>query len=267
MSTFVDELLHTAVMTDGSNANPFGNWLLAEISRRGWERSEFARRVDVPRATVSRWINGSRIPTPEKCADLADALGLAPEYVLWKAGHLEQLPAPPADYDAVREVGELRRMLDAGVRRVEEAYASTDMMLRIRVVGIVPADSVRWTSVGNERRAVRIPREWVAGAKLPLIAVEVSGDCLLSRGIADGDTVICERPTNPQNATNGDVVIVRVGDEYAMKVWHRTGDHIELRTGDGDVVHRLSIVDDYEVIGVYLLRVGTRRGRLPVEEW
>ena len=266
MSRIFATICHTRHMTDGITSNPFGTWLQEQLTARQWERIDLARRLDVPRGTVTRWLNGDRRPSTEKCRDLAEVLRWPPEYVLWKAGHLERPPRDPATYEAEREVIEMRRMLDAGVRRVEQAYASSEAMTRVRLVGIVPADSVRWTRVGDEHRAVRVPREWVADARHPLMAVEVSGDCLLSRGIADGDIVICEQPAHPQTATNGDVVVVRVGDEYALKIWHRDGDHIELRTGEGAVAFRLSILDDYEVIGIYLLRAGGRR-RLAVEDW
>lgn len=46
---------------------PFGNWLRAEIDRRGWSQADLVARADVPRGTVSRWVNNVSVPPPDYC--------------------------------------------------------------------------------------------------------------------------------------------------------------------------------------------------------
>ncbi len=45
------------------------------------------------------------------------------------------------------------------------------------------------------------------------------------------------------------MVLIRVGGEYALKIWYRDGDWIELRDGADHVVRRFSMLDDFTVIG------------------
>lgn len=155
MSTFLDNLRDTACMTGGYEREPFGEWLHAELDRRGWESTDLASRMGSSRMTVWRWLNGERQPDTESCHRIADVLRLAPEYVLYMAGRLERLPIPRSDYDRSREIDDLRRAMDASIRRIEEVDASDDHLYSIEIIGRVPADSVRWTHVAEEGRVVR----------------------------------------------------------------------------------------------------------------
>lgn len=71
----------------GAETVPFGDWLREEIDRRGWSVSDFAARINVRPSTVSRWTNNQRLPDPPFCEAIADALQLAPDDVLARAGH------------------------------------------------------------------------------------------------------------------------------------------------------------------------------------
>jgi transcriptional regulator with XRE-family HTH domain len=52
----------------------FGEWLLAEIERRGWERKTLAAKSDVGFTTVSQIIAGLRNPSRDMVTRLASAL-------------------------------------------------------------------------------------------------------------------------------------------------------------------------------------------------
>ena len=105
----------------------------------------------------------------------------------------------------------------------------------------------------------RVSRE-VLGTRSPqsVFAVEVSGECLAARKIHSGDTVFCQRMT--RQPRNGEVAVIRLHDEVTMKVWHRDGNTITLRDGDGRIVRTLSTLDDFEVEGIAFYRQG------PLEE-
>jgi len=52
-----------------------------------WTAADFARALKKPNGSVSRWINGSRRPSPESCEDIADVLNQPPKLVMSHAGY------------------------------------------------------------------------------------------------------------------------------------------------------------------------------------
>jgi transcriptional regulator with XRE-family HTH domain len=66
----------------------FGTWLEHQLRRRAWSQADFVRNSGLSRSAVSAWITGTRIPDPESCDRIADALHIDVETVLRKAGHL-----------------------------------------------------------------------------------------------------------------------------------------------------------------------------------
>jgi SOS-response transcriptional repressor LexA len=122
----------------------------------------------------------------------------------------------------------------------------------VPVLGRVPADVVRWASPGEATvSSVHVLAEDVRGAQ-DAFALEVSGDCLRSLGIFHGDVVIVE-PARGRWPRNGQLVVVRVGDEVSLKRWVQIAEGIALEDGEGNVVYRLQPgKDDFEVLGFYL---------------
>ena len=76
----------------------FGEWLEAELDDRGLSQSAFARRISSDAGTVSHWVHGRRMPSPESCRKLADALNVNRDSLLALAGHraMEDTPDPLA---------------------------------------------------------------------------------------------------------------------------------------------------------------------------
>ena len=80
----------------------FRRWLEERLAEKGWTRSDLARATGYvagqkPQrgfwpAQVSAWLNGVRVPEPEQCRRLADALGVDPRTVLRLNGHLSPEP-------------------------------------------------------------------------------------------------------------------------------------------------------------------------------
>lgn len=75
----------------------FPGWLRRQLDRREWTQADFARRLDLSPAVVSRWITGRRIPDPRYCDLIADALGVDLDLVLFHAGHRPLTDPPPPD--------------------------------------------------------------------------------------------------------------------------------------------------------------------------
>lgn len=124
--------------------------------------------------------------------------------------------------------------------------------LEVSFYGPVPADTVRWVAATEGGEMRRVLPEWI-GTRSPkdFFIVEASGDCLFaSEGIATGTHVLLERIIDGRpEPRNGDVVLVRIGDEYTLKRWFETGATIELRDGSDAVKHRMSKRGDYTVLG------------------
>lgn len=251
MSSMFAELAYPFPM--GTEAVPFGDWLRAELERRGMDPADLAARLGVPAGTVSRWLNNRRRPESPYCERIAHVLGIAPIVVLFRAGRIATLPQPMEQYELEREIREFRQSEYHQHRRLEriEALAGAGEVA-IRFYGRVPADALRWIQAeeGGEMRGV--PQRWL-GTRAPaeFFAIQASGDCLLTRGITDGTYVFAEW-LHGRMPKNGSIVIVRLESEFSLKVWHRDGDWIELRDGDDHLVWRGSIAENIEAVGLYI---------------
>jgi transcriptional regulator with XRE-family HTH domain len=53
----------------------FPDTVAAELARRGWTPAEFARRAEIPKQTIHRYLAGQREPSLGTAARLADTLG------------------------------------------------------------------------------------------------------------------------------------------------------------------------------------------------
>lgn len=60
----------------------FGKRLYRLMLAKGWHQSELARQADMPRDSVSVYIRGKSLPTPQSLKRLADALGVKEEELL-----------------------------------------------------------------------------------------------------------------------------------------------------------------------------------------
>ncbi|WP_238538478.1 LexA family protein [Nitrolancea hollandica] len=125
--------------------------------------------------------------------------------------------------------------------------------LTVPVIGLIPADSVRWTSkAGVAIDEVHVLEEDIKRAEFPkeVYGLQVTGDCMRSLRIQHGDIVIVE-PPHGRIPRNGDLVVVRVGDEVSLKRWSMFGDTVELRDGDGNIVWR-GPSEGLEVVAFYV---------------
>lgn len=55
----------------------FGKNLRREILLRGWTQSEFARRCDLPRDSISTYVLGKALPSPTSAKAITDVLGVS----------------------------------------------------------------------------------------------------------------------------------------------------------------------------------------------
>lgn len=109
----------------------FPAWLRRQLLRRDWKSAELSRRSGVSSATVSRWVNGLEVPSPESCIRIAEVLNVDSDDVLGLAGH--RIPTRPVapDDPATRLSRLLKRVRWNGdraktIEAILETYLETD---------------------------------------------------------------------------------------------------------------------------------------------
>src|SRR5690242_15637061 len=64
----------------------FGAWSQRQLERREWTQSDLSRRSGISHGRISDWVRDVRLPNPDSCDKLADALGIELDEVLARAG-------------------------------------------------------------------------------------------------------------------------------------------------------------------------------------
>lgn len=185
--------------------------------------------------------------------DLANAIGKDQTYI----SKIERGVTLQPDYAVLRDIGDALEipfedlvLAIAGQSRVK---ADTDER-SVRFAGLMPADSVRWCEVEGKQEMRDVWTRFL-GAHDPerCFLVQVSGDCLLTQGIRDGQFVLLRQPDGDERPRNGEIVAVRIGDEYTLKVWFRRDNVVELSDGDGHIVYRGRLdAPEFKLLGIYL---------------
>ena len=110
------------------HAKQVADWLRFEVRRRELTQGEAARRVGVRQGVFGRWHNAEAIPNPRSCDLLADAFGVANDYVLTLAGH--RPPDDPEEDPAVALLCAKVRTIDWSVpARLRVLHKELDEML------------------------------------------------------------------------------------------------------------------------------------------
>ncbi len=75
----------------GTNELPLITFLKSLMRRRRRLPSQLAKDLGISHATVSRWLSGDDIPSPQSCRRLAEYSGVPVENILFIAGHLPRV--------------------------------------------------------------------------------------------------------------------------------------------------------------------------------
>ena len=142
--------------------------------------------------------------------------------------------------DQLKKMGYLERddRVSRGVRltdKVNEIIQSTTELLRVPILGpiaagpfmLVPEPGVNYMN-DKEYDAVDIARSLLPSKEKgnDLYALEVRGDSMIDAMINDGDIVVMKQATE---ARNGEMVAVRVNDEYTLKYFYKEKDRYRLQ--------------------------------------
>lgn len=142
--------------------------------------------------------------------------------------------------DQLKKMGYLERdtRVSRGLRltdKVNEVVQILTDTLRVPILGpiaagplmLVPEPGVDYMNE-KEFRAVEIARSLLSSKEKgnDLYALEVKGDSMIDAMINDGDIVVM-KPA--QDARNGEMVAVRVNDEYTLKYFYKEKDRYRLQ--------------------------------------
>jgi transcriptional regulator with XRE-family HTH domain len=70
----------------------FNDWLIKEMSKRGWSQSDLARSSELNRAVINKLLNGQTLPRPSTLESIARAFKVPVEQVFRVAGLLPDIP-------------------------------------------------------------------------------------------------------------------------------------------------------------------------------
>ncbi len=142
--------------------------------------------------------------------------------------------------DQLKNMGYVERdnRVSRGLRlteKVNEVIQVATDLLRIPILGpiaagplmLVPEPGVNYLS-DKEYEAVEIARSLLPSKEKgnDLYALEVKGDSMIDAMINDGDIVVMKQSAD---ARNGEMVAIRVNDEYTLKYFYKEKDRYRLQ--------------------------------------
>jgi repressor LexA len=116
----------------------------------------------------------------------------------------------------------------------------------VPVIGQVPAGAPILAEQNIEDH-LALPAEFTNGSEA--FVLRVRGDSMIEDGILDGDLLIVRRQ---QVASNGDIVVARLGDEATVKRFYREGDRIRLQPANQALqpIYVRDVVIEGKAVGV-----------------
>ena len=202
-----------------STQSTLQSWLISQMARYGLTTVALARRIGVTQPSITKWINGTRLPEARSCYRLAEVFDASPEFVLEIAGHK---PGP---------VQEPRRR---GFAEIQAEYIAALPMEAPVYAGRVPIDK------GDEIIDYGyIDRGRWAGRRV--VGVRVHGSAM-EPDLREGDTVFVDRDLRPRD---GDIVLAYRGDEVLVRRYRESEGTVYLEGTDATRIP----LDDVRVQG------------------
>lgn len=181
------------------------------MTRFGISQAGLAERLDIVQGTVSGWFNRGFIPHPKTMKDLADVLGVRPEWLL--KGEEPKLNARSS------RIGEqVVQSLPLSKKTINSANA-----FPAGQVLMIP--KISWAQAGIATAFEMIPEEWqeripAAVNDETAFAIQLRGDSMEPK-YQDGDVAIVLPQTM---ARNGDLVIANIKEDgFAFKILNLVG--------------------------------------------
>lgn len=186
------------------------------MKRSGKNTADLAAELSFPFSTVSDWVHGKKYPRMDRVQIIADYFGIM-------KSHLTEENGPPLP------------------------------------MNIVPLPKMReWPILGATACGKPLHRETLDETVLAPEDIKADvvfrciGDSMINARIFDGDAVFVRLQPEVEN---GQIAVVRVGDEYTLKRFYRHKDYVELRP-ENPTYHAIILrgeelsPDNFEVVGL-----------------
>ncbi len=162
---------------------------------------------------VARFIESRGYPPSVR--EIGQAMGLTSSSTvhshlgaLERKGYLRRDPSKPRALELLRgAAGSGRQYLGVALPLIGHVAAGTPILAEANIEDYVP-----------------VPSGWTDGAEA--FVLRVHGDSMIEAGILNGDLLVVRRQ---QTASNGDIVVARLGDEATVKQFFRERGRIRLQ--------------------------------------
>lgn len=213
-------------------------------NQRGWSLSEFARKLDLPKSSISRYFNKSRQLPINKINLFADTLGVSSEYLLGIKISNNDLLDIYNKLDSKRQT----KVYDYASRQLEEQNGIQEEKVVYLVRGRQSAaGSMIYVDDVDEEMGV-LPSSIVPNGANEL--VQITGDSMEPIIKKGSEVYLRYQPT----VEDGEIAIVRVEDEgVTCKYLYRDGQNIILRSENPEYEDIVIDAEKVSVIGKVLI--------------
>lgn len=213
-------------------------------NQRGWSLSEFARKLDLPKSSISRYFNKSRQLPINKINLFADTLGVSSEYLLGIKISNNDLLDIYNKLDSKRQT----KVYDYASRQLEEQNGIQEEKVVYLVRGRQSAagSMIHVDDVDAEMGV--LPSSIVPNGANEL--VQITGDSMEPLIKKGSEVYLRYQPT----VEDGEVAIVRIEDEgVTCKYLFRDGENIVLKSENSKYDDIVVDAEKVSVIGKVLI--------------
>ena len=190
-------------------------------NQRGWSLSEFARKLDLPKSSISRYFNKSRQLPINKINLFADTLGVSSEYLLGIKISNNDLLDIYNKLDSKRQT----KVYDYASRQLEEQNGIQEEKVVYLVRGRQSAAGSMIHVDDSDAEMGVLPSSVVPSGANEL--VQITGDSMEPLIKKGSEVYLRYQPT----VEDGEIAIVRVEDEgVTCKYLFRDGENIILKS-------------------------------------
>ena len=198
--------------------------------RHGDSQTDLATRLNMSRATISRYEDGSIKIDLRTLQKIADNYGRSLAYLLGR------------ETEEDRRAAELRRVASEAERLLQEVREAENTVA-VPLIGTVPG---RYSDFQDKEEVENFyPIGTAAMHPEGAYCLQVMDDSMRGRGISNGDIVFIDETLEPKEE---DVVIARKGDDTAIRVFREEDDGLYLEAAN--VGYAKLRLEEAEIIGV-----------------
>jgi repressor LexA len=192
----------------------FGDALKAAREKEKLSTTELGRRIEKSDAIISRYESGQQLP-PKTTLE-----ALEREVKVSLRAEWEQVKP---EWDRLIQERKIKRAKEKNVDK--SRVVDNQRSMSIKIEGYIAAGE-GVVNFDDSYESITIPIEMLHRPQLPAFALRVKGDSMIDEFIVDGDVIILQAYTPPQN---GMIVAALIdGDRAVCKRWYKFRNQVEL---------------------------------------